>query len=138
MFSENTFIFISIPDLIISLSLIIWRYYNNSEGPFLHLFFCRDPFCSILLLFKSKKGSFTDFRRKIDKKYRIYFFIWVIFRPKGEIFAYFCLYIQIYYVFNKKNPSYLELILNKGPFFNGLFHDFRHFLGVKKDPILYI
>ena len=37
-----------------------------------------------------------------------YFFYLGHFLERREIFAYFCLQIQIYYVFNKQNLSYLE------------------------------
>ena len=45
-----------------------------------------------------KKGALTDFWRKIDETLDFVFFIWVIFLQKREIFAYFCLYFQIFYV----------------------------------------
>ena len=63
------------------------------------------------------------------------FFIWVIFLRRKEIFAYFWLFIQIYYVSNKQSPKYLELYLKsvsdrflQRPFFAR----FCQFLGAKK------
>ena len=59
------------------------------------------------------------------------FLFQVIFQQKRDIFAYFCLYSQIFYdiVFNKQNPTYLEFYLkSKGSFLHKPFlHDFRHF-----------
>ena len=60
-------------------------------------------FCTVIAPPKKQKRSFTDFRRKIDKNV-----------DKAEIFAYFCVYIQIYYlryILNKRNPSYLKFYL---------------------------
>ena len=65
-------------------------------GPFLRPFLHGSFFARFLLLRKCKKGTPTNFRRKNDENFG--FFIWVIFLQKREIFAYFCLYFQIFYV----------------------------------------
>ena len=55
----------------------------------------------------------SQFRKKMTKISDFVFFIWVIFLQKREIFAYFWLYFQIFYVFNpwgKRNSGTLGQI----------------------------
>ena len=80
--------------LLITTSIIV-------DGPFCTPFLQGPFIASLLPLQKSKKGSFTVFRRKND------FFTLVISLQKREIFSYFCFFFQIFYVFNKKSPTYL-------------------------------
>ena len=47
---------------------------------------------------KAKKGHSRISEGKMTKISDFVFFIWVIFLQKREIFAYFCLYLQIFYV----------------------------------------
>ena len=39
--------------------------------------------------------------------------IWVIFQQIGEMFAYFCLYNQILYVYYKQKPKYVEFEISE-------------------------
>ena len=80
-------------------------YYNYSggpvPGPFLQpflqeLFFLHD----FRRFLGEKKGHSRVSEEKMTKISDFVFFMWVIFLQKREIFAYFCLYFQIFYVFN--------------------------------------
>ena len=54
----------------------------------------------------AKKGHSRISEEKMTKISDFVFFIWVIFRQKRELFAYFSFYFQIFYVFNKRNLTY--------------------------------
>ena len=78
---------------------------NTVEDPFLHPFFAGTLSCIVSPPRKSKKVT-LGFQNKNWQTCLIIYFIWVIFRQRRAIFSYFCLCIQIYYVFNEQNPSY--------------------------------
>ena len=112
---------------------------NTVDGPFLAPIFCRAPFCTVSAPpNKQKKGRL----RKVTKISDYVFFILVIFLQKTEIFAYFCFFFQIFYVFDKQNSTYLEFYQNSvsDSFFalkarlfawTLFLHDFRQILGAK-------
>ena len=72
-----------------------------SGGPFSTPFFAGALFCTFLVLPKPKKIH-SRISEKMTKSSDYVFFIWVIFLLKREIFAYFCLYFQIFYVLISK------------------------------------
>ena len=58
------------------------------EGPFLQLF-CSDPFSHVLARPKKQKKETHRFQKIMTKISDYFFFIWVIFLQKRDIFAYF-------------------------------------------------
>ena len=79
--------------------LIQLVFQNIQWGPFFHPFFAGALFCTVFAPPKKlKKGHSRISEEKMTKISDFVFFIWVIFLQKREIFAYFCLFFQIFYV----------------------------------------
>ena len=71
--------------------------------------FCRGPFLHCFCPSEKAKSAHSRISAEKMKKISDYvFFILVIFLQRRETFAYFCLYFQIFYVFNKLNPTYQQ------------------------------
>ena len=65
-------------------------------------------FPRFLLVRKNKKKDTHLFQKKKWRQFRIMSVYLGLFPQKREIFAYFCLYFQSFYIFNEQNPTYLE------------------------------
>ena len=66
-------------------------------------------FCTVLLVRKSKKKGHSRIpEEKMTKISDYVFVISIIFQQERERLPYYCLYFQIFYVFDKQNPADLD------------------------------